>query len=596
MAAPLLTVAAAGLRRGRLEAALTGLVVLAAAAALTVALGVGRVADRPWERTFDATNGAHVVAMSLDAAADLSPLEQLPGVAGSTGVRPVAISSFRLDGKTYGLRLIGADGDSAVARPLVQSGGWVEPGGVVLERSFAEFLGLRPGDVLRTPSTALRVTGIAVVSQAQGYPASQPGIGFALADTIATVVPDRSRWGSLLGLRLADPDASGAFVASAQGAGYQLDDWQDQRTEAVDASRTAQVILSVFGVLLLLAGGAVIATLVGGRILADVRRLGLLKAAGLTPRQVTGVVLLEQLAPALAGAVLGVLVGVAATPLFVARSAALLATSETPPFDPRDVALVLALTLGAVAAFALGPSRRAAHTSVALLLAGPQPSRRRSRLAELAERLGLPVPVTLGARDSFAHPGRAALTALSLALTVGAVVATLSMEASLAVVPPPLPQPAAAAQSLGPLPARDPVDDDADEAAQLRPIVYTLDAVLLFVALTNLVATILLSLRERARNLALLRAAGLTPGQVTTSFLTSQAGVAIVSALAGIPLGLAVFRGSIQLTGSTDEFAYPRALWLVLLAPASVALILAVSAPLARRAVRRSVGDALRYE
>ena len=41
------------------------LVVAAAAATLTVALCVGRVADRPWERTFEATNGAHVTGSNV---------------------------------------------------------------------------------------------------------------------------------------------------------------------------------------------------------------------------------------------------------------------------------------------------------------------------------------------------------------------------------------------------------------------------------------------------------------------------------------------------------------------------------------------------
>ena len=590
-----LKLAVAGLRRHRLEACLTALVVAAAAAALTVALGVGRVADRPWERTFEETNGAHVLALSLEPDANLARLESLPGVVGSTGVRPVAISSFRLGDATYGLRLIGADGSSPVSRPLVERGSWVEPGGVVLERSFAEFLGLRPGDTLRTPSGPLTVVGVAVVSQGNGYPSSQPGIAFALARTIASVVPDRSRWGSLLGLRLADPAASVTFAASARGPGYQLETWQSERAQAADAARTAQVILSIFAALLLLASGAVLATLVGGRLLARLRQLGLLKAAGLTPLQVASTVLLEQVGPALAGAVIGIGVGVAATPLFVVRSAALLQASETPPLRVSDIALVLGAVLVSVAVFTFAPSWRAARRTVASLLSGSSPKRHRSRLYGLAERLRLPIPVTLGARDSFARPGPAALTALSLALTVAAIVSTLSMEASLDVVSAPVATPPQA-EGAAPLPAFDPVDDDAGEGARLRPIVYGLDAVLLFVALTNLLATILLSLRERRRNLGLLKAAGLTPGQVTTSFLTSQAGVAIVAALAGIPLGLAVFRGAIEATGSTDEFAYPRLLWLALLAPAAVAAILAVAAPLARRAASQSVSEALRYE
>ena len=587
--------AAAGLRRRRLETVLTILVVAAAAAALTVALGVGRVADRPWERTFEATNGPHVTAMSIDVGADLSRLESRLEVVDSTGVRPVAISSFRLEGHTYGLRLIGSDGDPRVARPLLRKGARAGSGEVVLERSFAELLGLLVGDRLQTPNRPLRVSGIAVVSMGEGYPASQPGLAFAPVATIASVAPDRSRWGSLLGLRLADPKTSREFVVSARGPGYQLEDWQATRAQAIDASRTAQVILSIFAALLLLAGGAVLATLVGGRVLAQVRQIGLLKAAGMTPGQVTRLVLVEQLGPAVVGCVLGIVGGMVATPLFVSGSASLLGASETPPLDALDAALIVGVVLASVAAFTYGPGRQIGRRTVGSLLAGTAPRRARSRLAGWAERSGASLPLVLGARDAFARPARAVLTALSLALTVAALVCTLAMEASLDVAstgPPPTPPVGAGIGLTGP----DPVDDDAGEGARLRPIVYGLDAVLLLVTLANLLATILLSLRERVRNLGLLKAVGLTPNQVTATFLTSQAAVAAAAALAGLPLGLVLFRGAIELTGSADEFAYPSLLSLGLLAPAAVVVVLAIAAPLARRAAAQSVTDALRYE
>jgi ABC-type taurine transport system ATPase subunit len=61
-------------------------------------------------------------------------------------------------------------------------------------------------------------------------------------------------------------------------------------------------------------------------------------------------------------------------------------------------------------------------------------------------------------------------------------------------------------------------------------------------------------------------------------------------------LGLAVFRLAIEASGSGDEFAYPQWWWLAVLAPACIALVLAVAAPLARHAASRRVVDALRYE
>ena len=55
----------AGLGRRRLQAILTVLVVATATAAFAIALGVSSVAERPFERTFEATRGAHVTATTF---------------------------------------------------------------------------------------------------------------------------------------------------------------------------------------------------------------------------------------------------------------------------------------------------------------------------------------------------------------------------------------------------------------------------------------------------------------------------------------------------------------------------------------------------
>jgi putative ABC transport system permease protein len=142
----------------------------------------------------------------------------------------------------------------------------------------------------------------------------------------------------------------------------------------------------------------------------------------------------------------------------------------------------------------------------------------------------------------------------------------------------------------------DPVNDDAAEEATLRPVVYGLDAVLLLVGGVNLLATVLLGLRERVRDAGLLKAVGLTPRQVTASFVSSQLAVAAGAVVIGIPLGLGLFRWAVGVTGGTDEFAYPAWWWLALLAPLTLGVVAAIAAPFARRSAAASVVDALRYE
>jgi ABC-type antimicrobial peptide transport system permease subunit len=182
------------------------------------------------------------------------------------------------------------------------------------------------------------------------------------------------------------------------------------------------------------------------------------------------------------------------------------------------------------------------------------------------------------------------LTVLSLALTVAAVVATLGMEASLslpATEPPP---------PLSPAGVPPPVDSDAGADTLLRPVVYSLDAVLLFVGLVNLVATVLLAVRERIRDMGVLKAIGVTPSQLGRSVLASQGIVGMIAALVGIPLGLGLFRLAVGLTGGSDDFAYPAWWSLVVVPPAIVAAVLVLTYPLARHAAGIRVSEALRYE
>ena len=122
----------------------------------------------------------------------------------------------------------------------------------------------------------------------------------------------------------------------------------------------------------------------------------------------------------------------------------------------------------------------------------------------------------------------------------------------------------------------------AGEDEILRPVVYGLDALLLFVGIVNLVATLLLTTRERVRDLGMLGAVGMTPRQVTGSLVSEQAAVAALAGLVGLPLGLLFFRGAIALTGGEDEFAYPTWWSLALLVPALVALVVMLAAPLAK--------------
>ena len=144
----------------------------------------------------------------------------------------------------------------------------------------------------------------------------------------------------------------------------------------------------------------------------------------------------------------------------------------------------------------------------------------RSRLARAIARAPLPVPLALGLKDLLGRRHRALRLGWAIAVTGAAVVFALSMQAS-----------------LDALPAGE-VSDVPDE---LPVLVYTLDAVLLVITVTTLVAIALLSVRERIRDYGVLKTIGLTPRQITSSLVSAHTALALIAALLSIPAGIGLY-------------------------------------------------------
>lgn len=586
-----------GMRRRPAQAVLVLTVVAAAAAALATALTIDDVADRPYDRTLEATRGAHVRAFGDYGDRALAEIAYDPDVVAGSPVRPIVFTAMDLDGRTFGLRMVQAPEEGAdVDVPLIVAGrATLSAGEVVLERSFARTLDLEVGDRLIVGSQRLRleVTGIAIVAQGEPYPIRQPGIVFARVDTLAAVQPDRSRWNATVGVRLVDPLTADAFAAHV-GASVHTETWLSERHTSTEWLQVTRTILLVFSILLLFTGGGVLATLVSGRVLAQLRDIGLLKAAGMSPAQIAATITAEQVGLSLAGAVTGVLAGRLLSPVFVAESAALLDASQTPPLSLATCAMVVAGISTTVGVFAFVPAwRSGGRTTVDILTAATARAGHRSRVGRAAENLRLPLPVALGIREAFSRPARTWLLVGTLALAIAAAVATLGAEASLDIGATPAAAPAIDGIET---PRWDPIDDHASDAGRLRPIIYGLDSVLLFTASANLLAAVMLGVRERRRDVSLLKVVGLTPAEIRRGFLAGQATVAVAATAVGIPIGLVLFRLSIEAAGSADEFAYPTWWWIVLLVPGAIATVLAVTAPYARTAANLRVSEALRAE
>ena len=210
-------------------------------------------------------------------------------------------------------------------------------------------------------------------------------------------------------------------------------DWRTQRAQLTDDARRLLTILQTTTLLALLAAGFTLATAISGRVLASRRQVGLLRAIGLTPAQVTGVLVAHYLVLAALAAPFGLAAGaVIAGRLSAAEADSL----GAPAYGAPGVALLggsLLIALLVVAAATALPAWRAGRlpAQAALAIGRGATSGRASRVAGIARRLHLPVVVGLGAKDAFAQRGRTALTISSLALAAALVATAMGFEATM---------------------------------------------------------------------------------------------------------------------------------------------------------------------
>ena len=158
---------------------------------------------------------------------------------------------------------------------------------------------------------------------------------------------------------------------------------------------------------------------------------------------------------------------------------------------------------------------------------------------------------------------------------------------------------AAVAAGDGRASVAEPADSLRSEAADMRPIVYGLTALLMLIAGVNLLTTLLLGVRERRRDVAVLSAVGATPRQVAATVIAGGTLLALPAAAVGLPLGAWVFRTLISSTDPSDGpdvVTMPAVGWIVLALPVAIALTAAVASLAGRQAARVPAAAALRAE
>jgi putative ABC transport system permease protein len=605
--------AARDLRRRPAEAALLLLAITAATATLALGLQLRDVISKPYETARKATAGPDVVAVLFPRAgaslarADVEALTGAPGVARHSGPFPVVATMLEANGHRVVAQAEGRDAaPAAVDRPRLTQGRWVRGGGIVLEAAFADALGVSAGDrvVVKPidarpspgppsaralgPGRSFRVAGVAVTAATPPYPepgcianlcmgGDDTGVAWLTRADVARLGAPPDTTAYTLNLALDDPAAAPAFAAAhnppptASGTPSSpppavLQPWQDIRAASGNIVRNQRRALLTGAWLLALLAVASVAVLVGGRMADQIRRVGLLKAVGATPRLVAAVLLAEYVAVALAAAAAGLVLGWLAAPLLTGGGAGLLGSAGGRAVDLSTIGVVTAVAVAVAVAATFVPAVRAARTSTVLALAdAARPPRRTPWLIAISRRL--PVPLLLGLRVAARRPRRAALAVAGITITVSGIVAALGAHAELV-------------EGSG-----------GARAERLNQVLLVITITLVTLAAVNAIFITWATALDARRSSALARALGATPDQVSAGLSAAQVLPAIAGAIIGIPAGLALLAAVDP--GSTTT---PPLWQLIAVVPVTALVAICLTAVPARISARRPVADVLRSE
>jgi putative ABC transport system permease protein len=596
------------LRRRPVQAVLLLVVITAALATLTLGLVLHGVASKPYEQTQAATAGPDVAASSVGftSAAHTRPaaglarfraLAHAPGVVAHSGPYPVAWPVLRVHGITADVMAEGRDqGRAAVDQPKILAGSWVRPGGVVLERAFADALGVRVGDHVTMNGRRFPVTGIGVTaavpvfsqvcfyggcaSPPSRFPEFDTGLAWVTRATARSLASPHNPLSYYLNLRLADPAAAPAFAARHQpppGPGPSpLTAWQSLRSAAATLITQEHKVLVPASWLLALLAVASVAVVAGGRMTEQEKRVGLLKAAGGTPPLVAAVLLAEHLAIALAAAAAGLAAGWLASPLLTSPGASLVGSPGATSLTWPDVAAVAAAAIAVAGASTLIPALRAARTSTVAALAGTiRPPRRRKHLISASARL--PVPLLLGLRLVTRRPRRFLLSTASFTITAATIVAVLTYHATIS-NDTRLSGPFAGAPNPG--------------NGRVSDVLLVVTTVLIILAAATTTFTTWATVLDARHFSATVRALGAAPQQAFTGLVAAQLLPALAGAVLGIPLGTELY-AAVQNGGPTGS---PPIWWLAVMIVIILVTVTGMTAIPARLGTRVPVSEILQAE
>jgi putative ABC transport system permease protein len=616
------------LRRRPGPAVLLVLAITAATATLTLGLVLHGVTNQPFEQTKASTKGPDVAAQvggpmlvphgpqqgtptvsASVVAAQVKLLTHAPGVTGHSGPYPIASAVLRVRGLAVQAEVEGrGEAAASVEQPAVTSGSWVRPGGIVLERTFADALGVGVGDKVTLDGRSFEVIGTAVTAAAPPYPnmcyppggdcvfddqVSQnlaldghgPGLAWVTESAARSLGSSHAPLVYGLNLKLRDPADAIAFSSRSGCLSFcgpnapdptapDLMPWQYIAQTDGQLVLDEQQVLAPGALLAGLLAVASVAVLAGGRMAERTRRVGLLKAVGSGPGLVAAVLLTENLVLALAAAVAGLVVGWLAAPAITSPGAGLVGTPGAPSLTPSIVAEVVGVALVVALAATVAPAIRGARRSTVSALAdATRRPRRHGTLIRLSRRL--PVPLLLGMRLIARRPRRAALSTASIAVTVTGLVAVLAFHATADL------ELHGGSSGLG-----DPVLQRDEQ------MLMVLTIVLIALSVLNAVCASWATVLDTRRPAALSRALGASPRQVAAGLAAAQVIPAVPGAVLGIPLGIGLFAAA----SHVGRVSVPAAGWIVAAVLATLIAVAVLAAIPARIGARRPVTEVLQAE
>ncbi|MFJ4978414.1 ABC transporter permease [Streptomyces coeruleorubidus] len=426
-----------GVGRRRVQTVVIAVATMMAVASAVVAGSLMVAAAAPFDNAFKKQRGSHITAQfdpAKASAAELAKTGKLPGVAASAGpypstsVRPVDRAGFQLPTLT----LVGRSGpDGAVDRVDLKSGRWArKPGEIVLDASFeGPALGIgtpmKMSDAKDAPP--LLIVGFAVSASKTADAWAAPAQVHALAskgNPVASQMLYRFDSASTKQQIIADRKKLAASVGPGALLGAQS--WLDTKRAADQGAAATVPFVMAFGALGIVMSVIIVSSVISGAVGTSLRRIGILKAIGFTPREVVRAYVAQALIPAVAGIALGVVLGnLLAVPLLSDTESVYGGVSLSVAWWV-DVS-VPAAALVVVGLAALVPALRAGRLrTVEAIAVGRSPRTGRGQWAHRAMgMLPLPRQVTYGLATPFTHPVRT--LAMLLAVAFGTVAATFAV-------------------------------------------------------------------------------------------------------------------------------------------------------------------------